>query len=292
MVPEHVDMMKHTIVRTGLLVLTALFTAAPAERARAFPPAPHHYIYGMIRGEDGEPLADASVQVILETDEGVRVLGSITPYLEPGVNYRLTVPMDAGTTPDPYVPNALSPTVPFLIEVIIGSTTYLPIEMSGDFSHLGEPGESTRIDLTLGVDSDGDGLPDAWEQIVIDQLGGGLTIPSLRPRGDADGDGLSNLSEYIAGTYAFDARDKFALDIKEEHPDHVVLEFLAIRGRTYTVQSSSDLSTWEDVSFREPTTSDALVDGYMALDVRTVQVEVPKPAAARARTRMYRGVVR
>ena len=29
---------------------------------------------------------------------------------------------------------------------------------------LGKPSETTRLDLTLGEDSDGDGLPDAWER--------------------------------------------------------------------------------------------------------------------------------
>jgi hypothetical protein len=200
--------------------------------------------------------------------------------------------MDAGSTPDPYVPNALSPDAPFLMEVVVGSTSYLPLEMSGDLTRLGEPGESTRIDLTLGADLDEDGLPDAWEQIVIDMLGGGQTLFSIRPRGDSDGDGLTNFEEYIAGTYAFDAADKFALEIKGETADHVVVEFLAIRGRSYTIQSSADMKTWQDVSFREPAGSTALIEVYPAHDVRRVEIEVPKPVAARARTSIYRGVVR
>ena len=48
--------------------------------------------------------------------------------------------------------------------------------MRGDYSALGRPGESTRIDLTLGEDRDGDGLPDAWERTLITASGGKLTL--------------------------------------------------------------------------------------------------------------------
>ena len=44
------------------------------------------------------------------------------------------------------------------------------------------------------TDTDGDGLPDAWEQAHF----GSLT--NATPEGDADGDGFSDRSEWIAGT--------------------------------------------------------------------------------------------
>src|SRR6185369_6800515 len=59
-----------------------------------------------------------------------------------------------------------------------------------------------RIDSLPDLpDSDGDGLPDAWEI----QFAGNLT--TLSASGDADHDGQSDLQEYLAGTNPFDSAD-------------------------------------------------------------------------------------
>ncbi len=52
-------------------------------------------------------------------------------------------------------------------------------------------------------DSDGDGIPDWWEQ----QFFGGAT--NATGSADQDGDGASNASEYLAGTHPGDANDVF-----------------------------------------------------------------------------------
>jgi hypothetical protein len=48
--------------------------------------------------------------------------------------------------------------------------------MKGDLSKLGEPGKRTHLDLTLGEDLDGDGIPDAWERALLAALGGNRTL--------------------------------------------------------------------------------------------------------------------
>ena len=53
--------------------------------------------------------------------------------------------------------------------------------------------------IVAGVDSDGDGIPDSW---MMQHFGHstGLASDRSRAQDDADGDGMSNLQEYLAGT--------------------------------------------------------------------------------------------
>src|SRR5262249_58931873 len=79
--------------------------------AIAFPPAPHHILYGMVRNQFGEPLNDSTAVVYLETPTGVQLRAGMVPNLEPGVNYRLEVPIDSGASAktNPYITTALLP---------------------------------------------------------------------------------------------------------------------------------------------------------------------------------------
>jgi len=258
--------------------------------ASAFPPAPHHTLYGMVRNQFGDPINIFPSDVYLETPSGTQLRSSLTSGLEPGVNYQLEVPMDSGTAADLYKPTALKPFFPFKLKVQIGETIYLPIEMAGNFSTIGQPSQKTRIDLTLGVDSDGDGLPDAWEQALIAVYGG--TLADIKPNDDTDGDGISNLDEYLAGTYAFDPSDGFRLSLVELIDGNSQLEFLAIRGRTYTIQSSSNLQQWTPVDFRVVTggVPGTLQSRYQADDVRLLRVEIPFQTGAET-NRYFKAVI-
>jgi hypothetical protein len=262
--------------RIFTLALGSCLLPAPA---LAYPPAPHHIIYGSVRNEMGDPIVVTNAEVILETMTGVQLKTQVIPNLAPGINYRLLVPMDAGLTADAYRPTALRPTVPFRLKVLIGQVTYIPIQMSGSYTNLGQPAQSTRLDLTLGEDSDGDGLPDAWERMLIAALGGGLSLKDIRPEDDADGDGLSNLQEYLAGTYAFDPSDGFELSIAGFNGSHALLDFMAIRGHTYTLLASADLQTWIPIPFHIPEDASTAPghDCYQATDVRILRVEALPP---------------
>ena len=275
--------------RVGLLCIGSL-AIGHWSLVSAFPPAPHHTLYGLVRNQFGDPINIFPSDVYLETPSGAQLYTSLINGLEPGVNYRLEVPMDSGTAADLYTPTALRPFFQFKLKVLIGQTTYLPIEMVGNFSQIGRPSEKTRLDLTLGVDSDGDGLPDAWEQSLIAIYGG--TLASIRPQDDTDGDGISNLDEYLAGTYAFDPTDGFRLVLTTLNAGASTMEFLAIRGRTYTIQESPTMQQWTTVNFRFATggTPGTLQNNYLATDVRLLRVEVPFSAGA-GTNRFFRAIV-
>jgi hypothetical protein len=51
---------------------------------------------------------------------------------------------------------------------------------------------------------------------------------------------MSNRDEYVAGTLPFDPEDGFFLTLGQFDQDVSGLEFLAIRGRTYTLWMSTD----------------------------------------------------
>ena len=263
------------------LTLLPLLAFLPLLPAHAFPPSPHHLFYGTVRDESGNPLFVNNAEVFLQTSSGTQIKAAIVPNLEPGLNYRLAVPMDAGLTQDLYKPTALRPTVPFKLQVRIGNTVYLPVEMSGDYARLGQPAQSTRLDLTLGEDTDGDGLPDAWEKALLTLSGGSKTLKDIKPGDDFDGDGLSNLQEYLAGTYAFDDQDGFSLKAVRQNGALTMLEFLAIRGRSYTIHSSKDLEHWTAASFRiSAQTPGAFLPRLQAADTKVVRVEVDPGAGA------------
>jgi hypothetical protein len=252
--------------RISRLILLKAAAGIMLMSVNAFPPAPHHRLYGMVRDELGHPLERQEAIVYLEADDAVLAYGRIVNGLVEGRNYQLSIPMDAGLSGDRYSPTALRPWAAFRLRVQIGETSYLPIEMRGDALTLGEPGKQTRLDLTLGEDSDGDGLPDAWERAYA----GGIEQDGS---GDADGDGLSNLEEYVAGAYAVDPKDGFALKIVRVQDGRPLLEFTSLPGRVYSIHGSANMKDWEPIEFGFPSQGWSM-RRYEGQEVRKLVVEV------------------
>lgn len=251
------------------LLILFLWGGVLTRPVHSYPPAPFHLVYGMLRDEYGTPINSTGAEVILETSSGVQVKTTINPLIETSANYRLEVPMDAGLMAAPYQPTALRPLVPFRIKVRIGRTIYLPIEMRGDYAKLGEPGQRSRLNLTLGEDSNGDGLPDAWQRLI------NADISKVQPGADA-GNGMTYLQTYYAGTYAVAPKNGFFLSIVALTNDAPLLEFLAINGRTYTVLGSQDMKTWRTMTFRIPSegVGAAIQESFQTDSIKTVRLEV------------------
>jgi len=245
----------------------------------AFPPAPYHTLFGLVRDEYGQPISVTGAQITLEATNGVQINGTIVPGLGVGINYRLDIPMDSAIAPDAYKPTALKPTLPFIMRVKIGQNIYLPMEMSGNYASLGKPAETSRIDLTLGVDANHDGLPDAWQALIRLMLGPNAGIG---PNDDPDGDGLTNMQEYLLGTYPFIPDDGFRLSLVPQPGAKPLLEFTVTQPHTYTVYSSTNLQVWSPMSFKIPANgpADGVRPNYTATDIHILQVEPQLPVGA------------
>jgi Tol biopolymer transport system component len=93
------------------------------------------------------------------------------------------------------------------------------------------------------VDSDGDGVPDLWMMHYFGHPTGQAGDLSLA-QNDADGDGMSNLQEFLAGTDPTDPASVLRLQIGVQisSPNNVMLNWPAVPGKNYRVQFKDNLN--------------------------------------------------
>ncbi|MGZ8940037.1 MAG: lamin tail domain-containing protein, partial [Limisphaerales bacterium] len=108
------------------------------------------------------------------------------------------------------------------------------------------PGAATPAAPNAGptLDSDGDGMPDAWEDTYgLNRLSAADALL------DSDGDGMSNLDEYRAGTNPTNAASRLTLQIENQMAGQPVLIFNAAAGKSYTILAAEvvDAVTWNRV---------------------------------------------
>lgn len=274
-----------TSSRTCLILAAVLLGAT----AQAYPPAPDHVLYGTVRDELGRPLAAGTATVIVSTAAGEIARTPIARGPESGANYQVRLPMDLGSLGAVYKPTALLPTSPFTIRVAMGGLSYLPIEVSRVGPTIGQPGKRTRLDLTLGVDSDNDGLPDAWERALLERDPSGRlrTLADVKPGDDLDGDGLTNLQEYLIGTYALDQLDGLALEVLAVENGRARLRLTTVPGRVYTLRSSTNLNDWSPQVFALSAAGETNQVSYSGREVTVVEVWAALPVGGTAFFKLY-----
>ncbi len=103
--------------------------------------------------------------------------------------------------------------------------------------HFNDSTRAFRIDHASAMDSDGDGMDDAWE--LYYGLNPLLASDALL---DLDGDGVVNRSEYVAGTRPVDVLDYFAITAHAASPTNgVLVSWSAVSGRYYQVFYATNL---------------------------------------------------
>ncbi len=240
--------------RRGLLVRCGLLFWLLIGVARAFPPSPSYTIYGVVRDQVGATLRVVGAEIVLLRG-GVEIgRAPVSETLRPDYNYELNLKIDQSRAATRTYSNKAVPAQGvYSLVVEMNGQKYYPIEVSGTL-RAGNGGERVRLDLNLGADTDGDGIPDAWEEWQLYQAGklpgaGGWDLSLISRDGDFDHDGVSNFHEYVAGTFAGDATERFELNIRHKTATTVTFEFFAITGKVYAIEQSTDLKTWTAVPF-------------------------------------------
>jgi len=241
----------------AIAALAACWLAGPPGSAGI--PRPSFILYGQAADEYGWPYTAEAV-VTLWINERSFETYAVSGMVTPGVNFVFRVALDGGGVGLPIDPMAAHTGDTFRITVsAFGEEKTLVPTMP--FPKVGQPGEIIRINLTAGVDSNANGLPDEWEQWIVDHANNPVikTIADVEPGDDADGDGVSNLQEYLAGTDPANAYDCFLIDQWEKCANgRLRLEFLTVPGKTYALLAAPLLAgppyLWEPCPFAQSPT--------------------------------------
>ena len=127
--------------------------------------------------------------------------------------------------------------------------TNLQFDQAGDYTIVvtNPAGAITSSVATLTLlfsDSDGDGLPDAWE--IAHGLDPNSAAGNNGAAGDPDADGLTNLQEYISGTDPQNPASYLKVESIHSAIGAFQIRFVAVAGKTYTIlyRDNLELDSW------------------------------------------------
>ena len=85
------------------------------------------------------------------------------------------------------------------------------------------------------IDENKNDIPDEWEKYFFQDF---LDIEMLTE--DSDGDGLCNYDEFFAGTDPLNSLSNLSISIEMKQSGEIALKWLAVKGKTYQLQYSSN----------------------------------------------------
>ncbi|BCX46546.1 hypothetical protein HAHE_04540 [Haloferula helveola] len=97
--------------------------------------------------------------------------------------------------------------------------------------------------ISMGEDSDGDGIADAWEFEMLTLAGKPLSLTTLGGK-DSDGDGVPDVDEYEDDTDPFDPTDYLRITSFSQSGGIASLTWNGSPRRLSEVWKSTDLSAW------------------------------------------------
>ncbi len=230
-------------------------------------PSPMFVFYGEARDTYGWPYQNGAAVVVARAGTNEVARYTVRDGLIAGVNFGLFIHLQDVRSNVTYWSQAVSPGQPVTISVLANNVEQPLVEGVRTFI-VGHAGSFSNVNMTVGTDVDGDGLPDAWEQeiLYVNSDPRYQSIWDIKPNDDYDGDGASNVDEFRAGTFAFLSTDYlFAEEFRRAAGDRTSLQFLSVPGKAYGVDQSAALNraAWSAASYGF-TASDALRTGQFA----------------------------
>jgi hypothetical protein len=90
----------------------------------------------------------------------------------------------------------------------------------------------TTASVQVALDADGNGINDNWEVQYFGRIG-------VDPKADADGDGVSNYQEYLAGTNPTNSTSFLHITSLTATGNNVAVNWTTVGGKSYIVQTNS-----------------------------------------------------
>jgi hypothetical protein len=162
------------------------------------------------------------------------------------------------------------------VQIVVNNTNLFNQDLVFTSTSVTDPTKLDVVRLRLLRDDDNDGLPDAWEQKYFGSSTNAVALA------DSDGDGLSNMQEYIAGTDPTSAAYQLLITKIEINPTpaSLTLTWPSVTNRFYTVETAFGspgvfVPLWggrgsrTESSFTEPMTSNSPARFYR------IRAEVP-----------------